>query len=192
MRPLPLAASALVFALAACAPAAVADRSAVEAAQSAWCDALAKMSGASGSWEQMAACKAAYPTGSAAYLRGMTKCFPARKAAYGDKPTDSGHLEAECKEEVMFKLNVDDSAYQEALDAHCERALRCEKTPITDCVAGVKKLESSQRALAYGIYNGTALHAVAGCLRDSACGADEDAAQQSCYKPVEGKLLWFP
>lgn len=181
-----------MFALAACTPAAVADRPAVEAAQKAWCETLAKMNGASGTWEHMAACKAAYPTASAAYLRGMTKCFPARKASYGDKATDTGHLEAECKEEVMFKLNVDESAYAEALDAHCERALRCEKTPIPDCVAGVKKLESSQRALAYGIYNASALHTVSTCLKDSACGADEDAAQQSCYKQVEGKLIWFP
>lgn len=183
---------ALVIALAACTPASYADHGAVEGAQKSWCDALAKASGAAGSWEHLGACKAAYPTASAPYLRGMAKCFPAHKESYGDKPLDTGHLVAECNDEVTTKMSVDDAAFLEAIDARCERANRCEKVPIPDCVAAVKKLESSQRALLYGIYNGSALHTVASCLKSSSCDADEDAARAACYKQVEGKLLWFP
>jgi len=177
---------------AACGPASYGDRAAVDSAQKAWCDTLAKMNGAPGTWEHLAACKAAYPTASAAYLRGMTKCYPARKEAYGDKPTDSGHLVAECNDEVTVKMNIDDASFLEAIDARCERASRCEKVAIPECVAAVKKLDSSQRALFYGVYNGAALHTVSECLKGSSCGADEDAGRAACYKPVEGKLLWFP
>ncbi|MFT3772543.1 MAG: hypothetical protein QM820_44685 [Minicystis sp.] len=183
---------AIVLALVSCTPAGYADRGAVESAQKSWCDALAKANGAPGNWEHLAACKAAYPTASAPYLRQMSKCFPERKASYGDKPTDTGHLVAECNDEVTAKMNVDDSAFLEAIDARCERANRCEKVAIPECVGAVKKLESSQRALLYGVYNATALHTIASCLKSSACDADEDSARAACYKQVEGKLLWFP
>lgn len=176
----------------ACTPAAYADRSAVESAQKGWCDSLAKLNGAPGTWEHLAACKAAYPTSSAPYLRAMTKCFAQRKEAGGAKSADAGHIVAECNDEVSIKMNVDDAAFGEAIDGRCERAQRCEKVPIPECVAAVKKLDSSQRALLYGQYNTTALHSVADCMKSSACGADEDASRAACYKPVEGKLLWFP
>lgn len=183
----------LVFvavAIAACGPASYPDRGAVEGAQNAWCDALAKMNG--GKWEHVAACKAAYPTASAVYLKGMAKCVPAHKESYGDKAVDIGHLIAECRDEVTVKMSVEDAAFAEAIDARCERASRCEKVAIPECVAAVKKLESSQRAIFYGIYNGAALHNVSDCLKSSSCGADEDAARGTCYKPVEDKLLWLP
>jgi hypothetical protein len=59
-------------------------------------------------------------------------------------------------------------------------------------VASLKKLEASQRALLYGMYNTNALHTIAECLKSSSCGADEDAARAACYKEVEGKALWMP
>lgn len=176
----------------ACTPATYADKSAVESAQKGWCDSLAKLNGAPGTWEHLAACKAAYPTSSAPYLRAMTKCFAQRKEAGGAKGPDTGHIVAECNDEVSIKMSVDDAAFGEAIDGRCERALRCEKVSIPECIAAVKKLESSQRALLYGQYNGSALHSVADCMKGSACGADEDGARAACYKPVEGKLLWFP
>jgi hypothetical protein len=182
----------LVVALASCTPAASADRSAVESAQKAWCDSLAKLSGAPGTWEHLGACKAAYPTASAPYLRGMTKCFAQRKESYGASGPDNGHIVAECNDEVTIKMALDDAAFGDAIQGRCERALRCEKVAIPECVAAVKKLESSQRVLFFAMYNGAALHDVAECMRSSACGADEDAARNACYKPVEGKLLWFP
>ena len=49
-------------------------------AQSAWCEALAKSEGGGPAWQHMNTCKGAYPTASAAYLRGMTKCFFERVA----------------------------------------------------------------------------------------------------------------
>jgi hypothetical protein len=181
---------AVVVAITACAPANYADRGAVEAAENAWCDALAKMNG--GAWDHLAACKAAFPTASATYLRSMAKCVPAHKESYGAKPVDIGHLIAECRDEVTTKIAVEDSAFAEAIDARCERASRCEKVPIPDCVAAVKKLESSQRAIFYGIYNGAALHTISECLKGSSCGADEDASRDACYKQVEDKVLWLP
>lgn len=187
-----LFAGAAAAALASCTPASSADRSAVESAQKAWCDSLAKLSGAPGTWEHLGACKGAYPTSSAAYLRGMTKCFAQRKESYGPSGPDTGHIVAECNDEVTIKMAIDDSAFREAIDGRCERAQRCEKVPIPECVAAVKKLDSSQRALFYGMYNSAALHEVATCMKGSRCGADEDAGRNACYKPVEGKLLWFP
>ena len=184
----------LVLSLSACGggAAGAADHPAVEAAQTAWCQALAKANGAApASWEPMAACKAFYPSSSAPYLKGMARCFVARKEAMGDK-ADTGLLVADCNDEVTTKLTIDDNAFQEAIDARCERASRCEKAPMADCVAAVKKLESSQRALYYGIYNGAAVHTLSECLRSSSCGADEDAAREACYKPQEDKLRWFP
>lgn len=182
----------LLLTLAACGPASYPDRGAVESAQKSWCDALAKMNGAPGSWDQLSACKAASPTSSAPYLRGMAKCVPARKESYGDKAPDVGHMVAECNDEVTIKMKIDDASFKEAIDARCERASRCEKVAIPECVAAVKKLESSQRAIFYGIYNGAALHKLSDCLKGSSCGADEDAARGACYKQIEDDLLWFP
>jgi len=179
--------------LAACGgPSTAADQSAVQAAENGWCQGLAKQSGSASGWEHMAACQGAYPSSSAAYLRGMTKCIAARKESYGDKAPDTGHLVAECNDEVTTKITVDDSGFQEAIDARCERASRCESVPIPDCVAAVKKLETSQRAQLYGMYNAGAVHTLAECLRSSACRADEDRGREACYKPLEDKLLWFP
>lgn len=194
LRPRPLL-GALILSLSGCAGGAggAADHSAVVAAQASWCQALAKTSGATpASWEHTAACKAVYPTSSAPYLRGMAKCFVARKEALGDKAPDAGLLVADCNDEVSYKLDIDDAAFAEAIDARCERASRCEKAPIPDCVAAVKKLEVSQRALYYGIYNAAALHTLSDCLKSSACAADEDGARAACYKPIEDKLRWFP
>jgi hypothetical protein len=164
----------------------------VEAAQASWCQALAKMHGSGAGWEKMGACKGASPAASAGYLKSMAKCFPDRKAMLGDKAPDDSKLISECNDEVTVKITIDDAAAAEAIDARCERASRCEKVAVPECVAAVKKLESAQRALLYGIYNGAALHEIASCLKSSSCGADEDAAREACYKPFADKLLWFP
>jgi hypothetical protein len=185
-----LAVSASVSA-AGCGPASFPDQSAVAAAQAGWCQALAKMNGGA-SWEHLNACKDATPTGSAPYVRGMTKCFPARREAHGESAPDVGIMVAECKDEVLFKLTIDEVAAQEAIAARCDRAARCEKASVPECVAAAKRTDAAQRATLYGIYNGAAVHTISECLRSSACGADEYAAQESCYRgPVE-KLLWFP
>ncbi len=173
-------------------PASFPDRPAVEAAQASWCQALAKMNGAGAGWDKMGACKGASPAASAGYLKAMSKCFPDRKAMLGDKAPDDSKLISECNDEVTVKITIDDAAAAEAIDARCERANRCEKVAVPECVAAVKKLESSQRALLYGVYNGGALHEIASCLKSTSCGADEDAAREACYKPLADKLLWFP
>ena len=182
----------LVASATACGPASFPDTDAVSAAQASYCQALAKMNGAGAGWDQMGACKGGRPTASAAYLRGMAKCLPSRKEAAGDKTRDMGLMVAECRDEVLFKLTVDETNAQPAMEARCERAARCEKSAIPECLVQAKKAEASQRATFYGIYNAAALYKVSDCLKSSACGADEYAAQGACYKLVEDKLLWFP
>ena len=54
------------------------------------------------------------------------------------------------------------------------------------------KLDPSQRATLYGIYNGAAFAKIADCLHESPCNDDENAGQAACYKAVESKLLWTP
>ncbi len=182
---------ALCAAVAACGgPSSFPDQGAVAAAQASWCQSYGKVAGLSA--DQIATCKSAPALGSAQYLRGMAKCFPQRKEMLGDKAPDNSQIIAECKDEVMIKITIDDAVAQEAIDAHCERASRCEKVAIPECVSAVKKLETSQRAIYYGIYSGAGLHKIADCLKSSACGADEDAAREACYKPLADKLLWFP
>jgi hypothetical protein len=192
MRDLRVLLGVLVVSAAACGPSSFPDTDAVVAAQGAWCQALGKASGAGASWESMGACKSAMPAGSASYVRAMAKCFPAHKEAKGDKSGDLGLLVAECRDEVLIKMTIDEAVAQEAIGARCERAARCEKTEVPECLAAAKKVDPTQRATLYGMYNGAALHKISDCLRSSGCREDEYAAQQACYKTVEDKVVWFP
>ena len=180
---------ALVVAAAACGPANYPDQSAVAAAQDGWCQALAKAYGGGGAWEPLGACKGAGSTGSAAYLRGMAKCFPSRKEG---STKDAGILVAECKDEVIAKLSIDEAAVKEAVDARCERAARCEQANVPECIGAAKKVDPFQRATLYGLYNARAIHTISECLRGSSCGSDENAAQEACYKAPVDKLVWTP
>jgi hypothetical protein len=182
--------SALVVSAAACGPASFADADAVRAAQASYCQALAKVNAAGESWEHMAACKDAPTTASASFLRGMAKCLPTRAA--NDKARDMGIMVAECRDEVLYKITVDEAHAHSGMEARCDRAARCEKANVQECMTLAKKADSSQRAQFYGLYNGAGLHKISDCIRSSACGADEYAAQNACYKPAEEKLLWFP
>jgi hypothetical protein len=175
---------------AACGPASFPDGDAVSAAQTSYCQALAKMSGAGDGWEHMGACKGASPTGSAGYIRGMAKCLPAHKEASPDR--DMGLLVGECRDEVLFKLNIDEDNARSGMEARCERAARCEKATVPECLVQAKKADSTQRATFYGMYNGAALYKVSDCLKSTSCGSDEYGAQMACYKQAEEKLLWFP
>jgi hypothetical protein len=188
MRDLRPLLGALVLASAACGPANFPDKGAVAAAHDGWCQALAKAYGGA-AWEPLGACKSATPTASAAYLRGMAKCFPARKAG-SDK--DAGILIAECKDEVMSKLTIDEATVKEAVDARCERAARCEQANVPECIAAAKKVDPFQRATLYGLYNAAAIHTISECLRGSSCGSDENSAQEACYKTPVDKLVWTP
>ncbi len=181
----------LLVAAAACGPASYPDQPAVLAAQAGWCQALAKVNGAG---VDVSTCKGATPTGSAAYVRGMSKCLPARKEVGGDKAWDLGLMVAECKQEVVAKTTIDEAAVREVVDARCARAARCEteKPNAAECVAAAKKIDTFQRSLLYGIYNGAALHEIASCLESSACAPDEYATQDACYKQVSEKLVWLP
>jgi hypothetical protein len=192
MRALRVVFGVMVASLAACGPANFPDTPAVVAAQAKWCEALAKVNRAEKNWEHMSACKAAVPTGSAAYIRGMAKCFPEHKAAGGDKSTDIGQLVAECRDDVLLRMPMDETVAREGIAARCDRAARCEKANVAECIATANKLEQSQRATLYGIYNGAAFSKIADCLRSSSCGEDENVAQSQCYKAAEDKLLWFP
>jgi len=180
----------LALAAAACGPASFPDQSAVAAAQASYCQALAKVNGAGDGWEHMGACKGATPTASASYLRAMAKCLPSR--AGGDKSRDLGIIVAECRDEALIKLTIDEANARDATEARCERAERCEKVTRADCLATAKKADISQRATLYGTYNGAALYKISDCLKSASCGADEYATQTACYKPAEDKLLWYP
>lgn len=181
--------AALVVMAAACGPASFPDQSAVSAAQVSYCEALAKVSGGGDKWDHMGACKGATVAGSASYLRGMAKCLPGRA---GEKARDLGIMVAECRDEVLYKLTVDETNAQAGMEARCERAVRCEKVTMADCLAQAKKSDPAQRATFYGLYNGAALYKISDCLKSTACGSDEYAAQTACYKLAEDKLLWFP
>jgi hypothetical protein len=192
MRAPALILGGLVILAAACGPVHFPDEGALAAAQTGWCESLAKMSHAGASWEYMGACKGAAPTASAAFIRGMTRCFPEHKAAGGDKSVDNGLVVAECRDDVLLKMSIDEAVAREGIDARCARAVRCENANLDDCLAAAKKLEGAQRATLYGMYNHKALHKIADCLRSSSCGADENVAQNACYALPEEKLLWFP
>lgn len=168
------------------------DRNDVTAAQAAWCSALGKLSGAGEKWESMSACKSAYPTASAAFLRGVTKCYVARREAAGDAAPDNNQILADCTDEVTVSMPSDTSAGQEALTARCDRMLRCEKVAVPECKAAIDKLEAATRVLISTRFNGAALHQVADCLASASCAANEDEPREACYKPVAEKLLWFP
>src|SRR4051794_12059129 len=80
------------------------DGSQVKAAQDVWCQALAKLNGKPTGWEYMSDCKGAFPPASAAYLRGMAKCYPARVEAMGDKAPDTSQISADCIDEVTVAM----------------------------------------------------------------------------------------
>jgi hypothetical protein len=188
---LPLGALALL-AVACTPPSSYPDGSQVTAAQGAWCQALAKQNGYPTGWVHMSACKGAYPTASAAYLRGMTKCYPARVEAMGDKAVDSSQIVSDCIDEVTVAMPPDEAATREIVDARCRRQERCEKVTAENCRSSFSKLESAQRVLLTTRYNAGALHTIADCLSSKSCSDNEDEAQQACYTPVGEKLLWFP
>lgn len=164
----------------------------VQKAQAEWCSSLAKQSGGGGSWEHTAACKAAVPTASAAYLRGMTKCFTTRLEQAGDQAPDHSQIVVDCNDEVVVGLPADDGSGNEVIAARCERMLKCEKVPVAECKTAVEKLESSQRAMFTTTYNAAALHEISECLASTGCTDDEEKARDACYKPAADKLLWFP
>lgn len=168
------------------------DRDAVVSAQAAWCTALGKLEGSGEKWSGMSTCKSAYPTASAAFLRGLTKCYVARREAARDTAPDNTQILADCTDDVTVNMPSDTSAGKEALDARCVRMLRCEKVAVPECKAAIDKLEAATRVLISTRFNGAALHQVAECLASSSCSANEDEPREACYKPVAEKLLWFP
>lgn len=185
-----------LFPLAACAGAAnYPDRPDIAEAQGGWCEALAKSEGSGPAWEHMKDCRGADVASSAVYIRGMTKCFFERvnEAQQGGDTSgvDRSQMLGECNEKVLVDLPEGGPGVEEVLDARCQRAERCEKTAYAECKAAVKRLEPAQQALFTSMYNGAALHDIAGCL-SSGCSDNEEEARDACYKKFADKLLWFP
>lgn len=164
------------------------DASNVAQAQAAWCASLAKVI----KDVDVAGCKSSTSTASAAFLKGMAKCFPQRLTELGDKAPDQNVLVSECTESVTVSMTADESQYGELIAAHCKRAAKCEKTTVDECKASISKLETAQRAKMTSMYNYGALHQIADCLESSSCKEDEGAAHDACYAPLAQKLLWFP
>ncbi len=167
------------------------DRNEVSAAQALWCASLAKGHGGE-SWDQLAACKGAYPAGSAPYLKLMSKCFDARRETMGDKAYDDAQIATDCRDDVGFKMPADDNSGSGVIDARCRWTERCAKVAPAECQAAFAKLEGAQRVQLTTIYNSGARQAIADCLDGAACQSDEDAAKEACYKASTEKLLWFP
>lgn len=168
------------------------DGSQVTAAQASWCQGLAKLSGNPTGWEHMNACKGAFPTASAAFLKNMTKCFVTRHEAAGDNAVDNSQIVSDCTDEATVNMPNDEAGGRELIAARCARAERCEKVKAADCKAGIDKLEGAQRALITTRFNAAGQHDIASCLSSKSCSDNEEEAQDACYKPVSEKLLWFP
>lgn len=185
---------ALVLLAAACsgAPASYPDSKGVSAAQKAWCDMLAKIHKEPGTWSREGECKGAFPTASAAYLKGMAKCYFDKVQSEGDNAPDNTTVVDECNTGTLATMLGDESVGAEVIDARCKRMERCEKVAPAECKTAIDKLESGTRAEFTTKYNGAALHDVAECLSSASCTDDEDSARNACYKPVAEKLLWFP
>jgi hypothetical protein len=173
-------------------PSSFPDRDAVTAAQAVWCDELGRVLGGGAPWEHLAACKGAYPTASAGYLKLMAKCFTRRLEAAGDEAPDHTQLIADCNEEVTVNLTEDEAAATDVVEARCARMLRCEEVPQAECKAAFAKLETAQRALFTTIYNAAGRYEIADCLDSASCTDNEEAGREACYQPVAEKLLWFP
>lgn len=187
--------SASALALAACsggAPASYPDAKNVAAAQAAWCDTLAKMRKEPGEWGRLAECKAASPTASGPYLKGMAKCFFERVQRDGDSAPDNTIIVEECNGEAVAFMTGDESSGGELIEARCQRMERCEKVSPAECKAAIERLDGGTRAEITTKYNRAALHEVAECLASASCTDDEDSARAACYKPAADKLLWFP
>lgn len=167
----------------------------VAKAQGVWCDTLAKSEGSGPAWDHMSDCRGANPAASAAYIRGMTKCFFERvdeaRQAGDPAAADRALFLSECNDKVLTELPMSSAGVDELIDARCNRAARCEKTEFAECKAAMKRLDPSQQAMFTTRYNGAALHEIAKCLGGS-CGDNEEEAQAECYKDVEDRLLWFP
>lgn len=196
-RPIVAALAAVVtapFALGACSqgPRIFPDRDGVVAAQVGWCDGLARVLGGGSSWEHLAACKAAYPTGSAGYLSLMTKCFTRRVEAAGKDTPDRSRIIDECNDEILVKMTPDEAAVRDLIEARCLRMTRCERIPAAECKAGFAKLDAAQRTLLTSVYNAAGRYEIIDCLDTASCTDNEDAGRAACYKPAAEKLLWFP
>ena len=162
----------------------------VAKAQSGWCAMLAEKKALPEG--DKGACEGADVTGSAAYVRLMTKCIAGRLDAAAEDAVDHRQMAADCTDAVTLELPLDQGEGKEVLAARCDRMVRCEKVTLDECKVGVEKLESAQRAIFTTTYNHAALSEVADCLGSKGCTDDEDAAREACYTPVRERLLWFP
>jgi hypothetical protein len=172
-------------------PVAAVDIDAVASAQQGWCEMLARVAGHEKDWSELAACKAATPAGSAAFVKLATKCYEGRVESYGANAPDQRLMADECKDEVVFQLPDDGGRSRFVVEARCERMLRCEKVAKDECLGALDRLDPSQLAVFTKMYNMTALGEVKRCLEDD-CSGDEEAARTACYEPLGKRLLWFP
>lgn len=169
------------------------DKPGVETAQAGWCDSLAKIHGTAEGWEHLSDCKSSYPTGSAAFVKGMTKCYADRIDALGDQAPDTAAITADCTEEVIVKLPFEEASARELLEARCSWTLRCAKVPVDECKAAFGKLDAALKVTKTTRFNGAGQHQIASCLNGSSCSEEsEDAAFEACYRPADEKVVWFP
>src|SRR4051812_11941281 len=85
-------------------PSSFAGKPDVVAAEAGWCDALGKLARSRDKWGRMAECKALVPAASAAYIKGMSKCFPTRMETYGKDAPDSHQIVTDCNDEVLVAI----------------------------------------------------------------------------------------
>jgi len=175
----------------ACGPSAYPGKADVVKAQAKWCDGLASLHGGE-DWEHLGDCKGEHPTASAAYLAGMSECFPRRLEDLGEADPDMDLVLQDCETEVSVNLPLEDEAGVQAMKARCQRAKRCEDIPEEDCMETLQSMESAQRATFTMMYNAHALAKISDCLASSSCQDDEEAGREACYADHAESLLWFP
>ncbi|MCC6523911.1 MAG: hypothetical protein IT373_14730 [Polyangiaceae bacterium] len=192
-----------VLALGACPsrPAVYPDDDAVALAQKEWCRMLGRMEleresrpvhEVSGGWRHQAACEAARPSASADFLARVTPCYERHLREGGDAALDGQAILADCAEQILVVADPGDTSGLDLVQARCERAERCEKVPLADCLRTFAALSGGQRAGLTTMYSLAAQSEIAACLRDGACAKKgEDAARDACYAPARKRRVWF-
>jgi hypothetical protein len=144
----------------------------------------------------MSDCKGASPTGSPAYIAGMTKCYSEQydeaKNAKDASADDRSLLVAGCRDKVLIELPASSPGMDELIDEKCKRAVRCEKNVTFEvCRKTMVNMEPAQLAMFTTAFNAAALHEVARCL-SGGCEDNEEEALSKCYQDVNERLLWTP
>lgn len=182
-----------LLAAAACKPAlpsSYPDTPRVAAAQKKWCAMLAGVLGDRFDWRPE--CEAATPTGSAAFITAMARCYQRQLAELRQGAPDSGALVAMCSDEILAAAEPGQVSHGAVIEARCARMQRCQQIEPATCRTAFEQLDGMQRATFTSMYNLRAQALVARCLDETPCSEDEDRAHADCYDGVFKGRVWLP